>query len=49
VAKKPKADTLSQTLDLIKQGKSMEEIATARGMALGTVLDHVLKISKLHP
>lgn len=39
--KKGKGGTYRDTLALHKQGKSMEEIASIRGLALSTITDHV--------
>ena len=49
---KPKAekgDTLKITLDLITQGKTLEEIVQERGLATSTILSHIFNIHLLYP
>lgn len=40
-SKEPKVSSKQQSFDLLKQGKTMEEIAAERGMALSTVESHL--------
>ncbi len=47
--KAPKWDSLNQTLDLIKQGKNLKDIAQDRGLAISTIMQHVFKIHALYP
>jgi hypothetical protein len=48
-AKKQKISTYQQTIHLIKQGKSLQEIADERGLGLSTIQGHILKISEDYP
>jgi len=41
---KEKKDTITQTKELFTQGMSLEDIAQARGMTKGTILEHFEKI-----
>lgn len=45
----PKKDTVEQTKELLEAGKSLAEIAAARELTVGTVLDHVEKIRAKEP
>lgn len=47
--KVPKGDSINQTLELIKQGKTLEQIAQQRELATSTIMQHVFKIHALHP
>ena len=42
--KTKKGNTLKETLDLYKQGLSIEEISESRGIARNTILTHLLKL-----
>ena len=44
-----KLDTVSETKKMLDDGKSPKDIAKARGLKLGTVLDHVEKIKEKDP
>lgn len=44
IIKKPKGKTYVETLNLCRQGLTLDEIATARGMALSTVAVHLSKL-----
>ena len=48
-AKEKKISTYEQTIELIKEGKSLHEISDHRGMALTTIQGHILKISDTYP
>jgi ATP-dependent exoDNAse (exonuclease V) alpha subunit len=48
-AKEKKISTYEQTIELIKDGKSLHEISDHRGMALTTIQGHILKISDTYP
>lgn len=48
-AKEKKINTYQQTIELIKAGKSLQEISSERGMALTTIQGHILKISDDFP
>jgi hypothetical protein len=48
-AKEKKISTYEQTIELIKDGKSLHEISDYRGMALTTIQGHILKISDSYP
>jgi ATP-dependent DNA helicase PIF1 len=41
----PKQNTYQETLSLIKEGKSLQEIATTRSLTFGTICDHIEKLS----
>lgn len=41
----PKQNTYEETLDLLKAGKSIEEIVETRGLTFGTICDHLEKLS----
>lgn len=44
-----KGDSVKQTLVYVRQGKNLEEIVEARGLAASTIRDHIFKIHHLHP
>lgn len=44
VVRAPKKSTYDETLSLIKEGKSIEEIIAIRALTLGTICDHVAKL-----
>ena len=44
-AKEKKINTFEQTIALMKEGKTLEEIVEERGMALTTIQGHVLRIA----
>jgi ATP-dependent exoDNAse (exonuclease V) alpha subunit len=44
-----KKSTYEQTADLIKEGKSLEQMADERGMSKETILSHFGKIRELYP
>lgn len=44
-AKEKKMNTFEQTIALMKEGKSLDEIVEERGMALTTIQGHVLRIA----
>lgn len=48
-AKEKKINTFQQTIELIKEGKSLHEISEHRGMAITTIQGHILKISDSYP
>ena len=48
-AKEKKISTYEQTIELIREGKSLHEISDQRGMALTTIQGHILKISDTYP
>ena len=41
----PKQNTYLETLSLIKEGKSLQEIVTIRGLTFGTICDHLEKLA----
>jgi ATP-dependent exoDNAse (exonuclease V) alpha subunit len=43
--KEKKINTFQQTIELIKEGKSLKEIADERGLSFTTIQGHILKIS----
>lgn len=45
--KKSKASTYDQTLNLVKSGKSIEEIANERQLSVGTISTHCVRLIKL--
>ncbi|MCX6712756.1 MAG: AAA family ATPase [Candidatus Vogelbacteria bacterium] len=47
--KVPKLSTIEQTRLLIEEGKGIRQIATARSMMAGTILDHCEKIKEQDP
>jgi len=49
LANEKKITTYEQTIELIKEGKSLHEISDHRGMALNTIQGHILKISDTYP
>ncbi|MCU0858709.1 MAG: DNA helicase RecQ [Pontiellaceae bacterium] len=42
--KQPKGDSVRETLDLVKQGMNMEQIAERRNLSLGTISQHIEKL-----
>lgn len=44
-----KGESVKQTMELIKAGKSLDEIIYERGLVQSTILEHVFKISVLYP
>ncbi len=48
-AKKKKISTYQQTIDLVKAGKSLKEIADERGLGYTTIQGHILKIADEFP
>jgi hypothetical protein len=40
-----KQNTYLETLSLVKEGKSLQEIVTARGLTFGTICDHLEKLA----
>ncbi len=49
VAKEKKLNTFELTVELIKKGSSLKKIASERGMSLGTIQGHILRISDDYP
>lgn len=47
--RKPKINTLDETIKLIEEWKSLWEIATTRDLKEQTIISHIIKISKIHP
>jgi len=54
--KKQKPDTVAKkipsyekTLPLVEEGKTLEEIAKARGVTVGTIISHLEKLKEHHP
>lgn len=48
-AKAAKVDTVTQTMNMVVEGRSIEEIAKARELTQGTVIDHLEKIKEKDP
>lgn len=48
-AKEKKINTFQQTLELMKEGKTLKQISEERGMSLSTIQGHVLRISDDFP
>lgn len=48
-AKAAKVDTVTQTMNMVVEGRSIEEIAKARELTHGTVIDHLEKIKEKDP
>jgi ATP-dependent DNA helicase RecQ len=44
IIKRPKGKTYIETLDLFRQGLSLEDIATRRGMAVATISSHLARM-----
>lgn len=47
--KEKKPDTLEETKRLLNEGKNLSEIAIARDLKEGTIIDHLEKIASQHP
>jgi type II secretory pathway predicted ATPase ExeA len=48
-AKIMKGESIKQTMLLVADGKTIEEIVQIRGLAVSTVLEHIFKIHELYP
>ncbi len=48
-AKEKKINTFQQTIELMKQGKTLKQISEERGMSMSTIQGHVLRISDDYP
>ncbi len=49
IAKEKKVNTYEQTIELIEKGHTIKKIANIRGLSIGTVQGHILKIAELYP
>ncbi|MEI6494680.1 MAG: helix-turn-helix domain-containing protein, partial [bacterium] len=47
--KRPKLNTVEETKKMIQAGGSLREVADARGVTIGTILDHLEKIKNTDP
>lgn len=45
----PKKSTYEQTRELLADGKTLDEIASARSLTKGTVIGHLIKLSETNP
>jgi uncharacterized protein YpbB len=44
-----KGESVKQTMELVAEGKSLEEIVQIRELAASTILEHIFKIHQEYP